>query len=129
MAQLYVGPGDDVFFVGRFISQQGQQRNTPTVRQGVISMLPHEKVPSWEGTPVDSFLVEARSLSGYSGSPVFLNRQPGSPYLMEWDEDTRSPAIPAGRARQAGSPRVSLGSTGVIIATSSRSCDPTRKRR
>lgn len=91
MADLHVGPGDDVFFVGRFMSQQGRQGNTPTVRQGIISMLPREKVPSWDGTLIDSFLVEARSLSGYSGSPVFLNRQPGSPYHMEWDEDAPDP--------------------------------------
>ncbi|MFF0267894.1 trypsin-like peptidase domain-containing protein [Kribbella sp. NPDC004536] len=91
LATLNVGPGDDVFFVGRYINHEGRQENSPTVRLGIISMLPSEKILHPRGTLVDSFLVEARSLSGYSGSPVFLNRQPGSPYRMEWDEDAPEP--------------------------------------
>ncbi len=67
-----IGPGDDTFFVGRFITHEGRQRNLPTVRFGNISMLPWEKVRNRMGLDQESFLVESRSLPGYSGSPVFV---------------------------------------------------------
>jgi hypothetical protein len=76
LSEYDVGPGDDVFFVDRYVNHEGQQRNLPTVRLGIISMLPYEKVEHSRGTLVDSFLVEARSLGGYSGSPVFLFIRP-----------------------------------------------------
>ncbi len=69
------GPGDDVFFLGRFITHEGRQRNLPTARFGNIAQLPHEPVRQPQrGINQESFLVEARSLSGYSGSPVFVYR-------------------------------------------------------
>lgn len=79
-----IGPGDDVFFIGRFINHEGQQKNLPTVRWGNISMLPYEPVEHPRGTLVDSFLIEARSLSGYSGSPVFVYI--GGPRHFRWHE-------------------------------------------
>src|SRR6266568_6442901 len=35
-----IGPGDETFFVGRFITHEGTQKNTPTARFGNISMMP-----------------------------------------------------------------------------------------
>jgi hypothetical protein len=98
IAQFDIGPGDDVFFVGRYVNHQGRQQNSPTVRLGIISMLPREKILHPRGTLVDSFLVEVRSLSGYSGSPVFLYRQPGSPRNWEW---TGARQIPSNLCRSA----------------------------
>ena len=68
-----VYPGDETMFFGRFISHEGQQRNTPVVRFGNISMLPDEAAPIRLGD-IDqvAFLVESRSLSGFSGSPAFV---------------------------------------------------------
>jgi hypothetical protein len=66
-----VGIGDDTFMVGRFINHEGKQRNTPSVRFGNIAMMP-EPITSPYGLDQESFLVEARSLPGYSGSAVFL---------------------------------------------------------
>lgn len=67
-----IGPGDEVFVVGRFIDHQGLQCNTPSVRFGNISMMPGEPViRSDDGSKQDSFLVDLRSMSGYSGSPAF----------------------------------------------------------
>lgn len=68
---LEIGPGDDVFIVGRFVNHEGKQRNTPSVRFGCISQMPSEPIVI-DGFPQESFLVEARSISGYSGSPVFV---------------------------------------------------------
>jgi hypothetical protein len=67
-----VGIGDDAFMVGRFINHEGRQQNAPTVRFGSIAMMPNEKITSPYGIDQESFLVEVRSLPGYSGSPVFL---------------------------------------------------------
>jgi hypothetical protein len=69
---LEIGPGDDTFMVGRFIGQDGRENNTPTVRFGNISMMPAEE---------RAFMVEQRSLPGYSGSPVFVWINPGLPRL------------------------------------------------
>jgi hypothetical protein len=70
-----IGPGDDVFVVGRFINAQGKLRNIPSVRFGNIAQMPIEPIEQDRGFgkfQQESFLVEARSISGYSGSPVFL---------------------------------------------------------
>lgn len=68
-----VGPGDDVFFLGRFRFQEGRRRNLPTARFGNIARMPlDEGVIHPRGIEQESFIVEARSLSGFSGSPVFL---------------------------------------------------------
>lgn len=67
-----IGPGDDTFFVGRFTTHEGTQRNLPTARFGNISMMPWENVRNRLGFDQESFLVESRSLPGYSGSPVFV---------------------------------------------------------
>jgi hypothetical protein len=57
--------------IGRFINHEGKQRNLPTVRFGNIAMMPLEKVLMSDGLLQEAFLVEMRSLPGYSGSPVF----------------------------------------------------------
>jgi Trypsin-like peptidase domain len=69
----YIGIGDEVFIAGRFVNQAGKQKNTPSVRFGHISMLPQEPVDNpFSGKPQESFLVDAKTRSGYSGSPVFV---------------------------------------------------------
>lgn len=73
-----VGPGDEVFIVGRFVNHEGKQRNLPSVRFGNLSMLPYEPVRTERGLLQEVFLVECRSLPGYSGSPVFLHAFPFS---------------------------------------------------
>jgi hypothetical protein len=88
-----IGAGDDMFMVGRFISHSGKQRNTPSLRFGSIAMLPFEKVRLEGGYMQEAFLVETRSISGYSGSPVFVYKpametttippSPQSPYSGE----------------------------------------------
>jgi hypothetical protein len=66
-----VGPGTDTVTVGRFITHDGKQRNLPSLRFGNIAMMPLEPVAHPDGYLQESFLIESRSLSGYSGSPVF----------------------------------------------------------
>lgn len=65
--------GREVVMVGRFIGHDGKETNIPALRFGNVSALPVEPIrhPTF-GTKQESFLVEMRSLSGYSGSPVFI---------------------------------------------------------
>ena len=68
------GPGDEAFFIGRYVDLDGRTYNVPTMRSGIVSAYPAEPIiQSQRGDhPQESILVEARSLSGFSGSPVFV---------------------------------------------------------
>lgn len=65
------GLGDEIFIIGLFAHLSGQQRNQPIVRTGTIAMMPDEPIPTEQG-PMEAFLIEARSIGGMSGSPVFV---------------------------------------------------------
>ncbi|MGH7240374.1 MAG: trypsin-like peptidase domain-containing protein [Candidatus Saccharimonadales bacterium] len=68
-----IGYGDEVFLVGRLITHSGHQRNAVVIRFGNISLMadPNELIEC-ENHKQEGFLVECRSLSGSSGSPVFV---------------------------------------------------------
>ncbi len=66
-----IGIGDDTIMVGRFISHDGKQQNTPSVRFGNIAMMVGDPIEC-EGRQQESFLVEMRSLPGASGSAVHI---------------------------------------------------------
>jgi hypothetical protein len=72
MSTWRFGPGDDTFIIGRYVNLDGQDENRPTVRFGAVSALPQLIYQSERGFHQESFLVESRSLAGYSGSPVFV---------------------------------------------------------
>ena len=68
-----IGYGDEVFLVGRLVVHSGQQKNAIVVRFGNISLMADQEEPiSHPEGPREGFLVECRSLSGFSGSPVFV---------------------------------------------------------
>jgi hypothetical protein len=69
---LDVSVGDEVFMSGLFSQHFGRERNIPIVRVGNIAAMMEEPVATQLG-PIDAFLIEARSIGGLSGSPVFLN--------------------------------------------------------
>jgi hypothetical protein len=69
--------GEDTFSVVRVVGYDGKERNVPTVRFG--SLCSAETVLIDQEYAMirrrqESFLVEARSLAGYSGAPVFAYR-------------------------------------------------------
>ena len=68
-----VSLGDEVFVVGLFAHHYGEQRNIPIVRVGNLAARDEEKLNSREFGKMDAYLIEARSIGGLSGSPVFLN--------------------------------------------------------
>lgn len=72
IAKEQIGLGTEVFLVGLFAHHSGQRKNIPIVRVGNISAMPEELVETKMGK-IDAYLVEARSIGGLSGSPVFAN--------------------------------------------------------
>lgn len=76
---MRVGAGDEAFMVGRFMGRENELRNTPVVRFGHLAAAQTELVDqtasgagSQDHHLQESFLVEVHSISGFSGSPVFV---------------------------------------------------------
>ena len=69
-----IGYGDDTFLIGRLVVHSGRTRNQPVVRFGNISLMPNadEPIKQKDRPPQEAFLVECRSISGFSGSSVFV---------------------------------------------------------
>lgn len=65
-----IGVGDEVFVAGLFTPAPGREMVAPIIRHGNIAMLPKEQIQTELGF-TDVYLIEARSLGGFSGSPVF----------------------------------------------------------
>lgn len=78
IAAKEVGPGDDVFMVGRFLDADGKQVNKPAVRFGHISMMPIPTKNTNNGATTLSYIIDLHSRDGFSGSPVFVYRRPGN---------------------------------------------------
>jgi hypothetical protein len=68
-----VGVGDPVIFAGYFRSFSGETRMEPIVRQGVIAMLPEEKLDTTLHKKGHLYLADLHAFHGNSGSPVFAN--------------------------------------------------------
>ncbi|HYG09059.1 MAG TPA: trypsin-like peptidase domain-containing protein [Pyrinomonadaceae bacterium] len=68
-----IGIGDEVFLVGLFANHHGTKKNIPLVRVGNIAAKPEEPVEVRTFGLMDAYLIEARSLGGISGSPVFVH--------------------------------------------------------
>jgi len=78
-----IGIGDEVFMVGRLIGHAGTKKNLPIARFGSVSSLPLEDLKNFCGKYRPHFLVEVRSVSGFSGSPVFVYDAPVPPSLVD----------------------------------------------
>jgi hypothetical protein len=95
LEQNWVGPGDEVFFIGLFAALAKEERGRPIVRFGNISLRSGEPVPITNAdcsvSRVVAWLVEARSWGGQSGSPAFVwlqpMRYPGQFVVPAWSGD------------------------------------------
>ena len=72
-----IGTGDEVFITGLFSLAKGSRRNMPIVRMGNIAMIPEDRIPVKRFGDIDAYLIEARSIGGVSGSPVFVRETVG----------------------------------------------------
>jgi hypothetical protein len=68
-----IGPGEDVFMIGRFVDHEGIDADMPTVRFGNISAMP-APIEQPNGTKGSCYTIDMHSRSGYSGAPVFAFR-------------------------------------------------------
>jgi len=68
-----IGVNDPVSFAGYFASFPGSIRMEPIVREGVIAMLPEEKLDTTLHKQGRLFLADIHAFHGNSGSPVFVN--------------------------------------------------------
>ncbi len=66
--------GMETATVGLFAYHAGASRHTPIVRIGNIAARPSDRVRTARG-PAEAFLIEARSVGGLSGSPVFVREE------------------------------------------------------
>ena len=75
-----IGIGDDLIFPGLFVRRPGKLNNIPILRMGTIASMSQESVYRQEFGWMPVYLVEARSIGGHSGSPVYVrlagNRTP-----------------------------------------------------
>ena len=81
LARRPIGIGDLTYTIGLFKLLHGKRQNLPVLHFGVISLMPQdfETIPikNWRDNgpdilQVQGYLVEAQSLRGLSGSPVFV---------------------------------------------------------
>lgn len=75
-----IGPGDQIFMIGRFTGIDERERTEATVRAGTLSMAAtmHVENREWGNVRQESFFAEVNSKAGYSGSPVYLEIPPPS---------------------------------------------------
>ena len=74
--EMPFGVGDEIAIVGLFRSHYGMNKNVPIVRIGNIAAMAEEPVSTKEYGFLEAYLVEARSIGGLSGSPVFVSMPP-----------------------------------------------------
>jgi len=95
LGELYaangVGIGDEVFMVGLFRNHLGKDRNEPIVRVGNIAAIPVDPIRTMAYGDMQTVLVEARSIGGLSGSPVFIHLG-----FTRWSEGTLKQWVPEG---------------------------------
>jgi hypothetical protein len=85
-----VGPGTVVSMIGLFRSHYGAERNTPVVRIGNIAAMPEEPVRTHYFGYIKAYLIEAMSIAGLSGSPVFAHANTAN-VLLERMETKKMP--------------------------------------
>lgn len=70
--EMDVNIGNEIFMVGLFSLHYGKSNNIPIVRVGNISAMLDEPIKTKEFGDMEAYLIDLRSLGGFSGSPVFI---------------------------------------------------------
>jgi hypothetical protein len=107
IAEKQIGSGDEVFITGLFTKLTQTTKNLPIVRMGNIALIPGEKIPFGDSGLIDAYLIEARSIGGLSGSPVFVRETINIPVV----DTPGSPNWKPGRHLHGGGAFHFLGST------------------
>jgi hypothetical protein len=93
------GPGEEVVMLGRFLGYDGADENKPSARFGHLAMAATVPINHPWGFTQSSFLIECRSVSGFSGSPIFI-------YRVQTTVAAGLVAIGSDRAGKAALPRL-----------------------
>jgi hypothetical protein len=76
--------GDDCLMVSRYVNHEGEQFDRPVVRFGNLSMFPELVWQKERRFDQESFLVDMRSVPGFSGSVVLVYfTEPGTVSMLE----------------------------------------------
>ena len=77
--------GEDAFMIGLFEPHDGGDKNIPKGRFGNISMIANPAAPVRQenGFERESHIIDMRSRAGFSGSPVFVYRTPGTNFASD----------------------------------------------
>ncbi len=78
IAEQQLGIGDEVFSAGRFLDIESPTGNRPVLRAGQIAAIPPVSVVVTSTRSQESYLVEMRSRTGFSGSAVYAFIDPSS---------------------------------------------------
>jgi hypothetical protein len=74
LGEFGVGIGDEISLIGLFTQRSGKKLNIPIMRTGIIAAMPDEPLCDPKtGSEFHAYLIEARSIGGLSGSPVFVH--------------------------------------------------------
>jgi len=68
-----IAAGDQVLFGGYFYQYPGAKKIQPIVREGILAMMPDEKVSTTLHKPGEVYLADIHAFHGNSGSPLFVN--------------------------------------------------------
>ena len=93
-AEAPFSPGDDVFMIGRFVDHDGKTVNRPAIRFGNISVDPAPVPETANGASIPYYCLDMHSRTGFSGSPVFAYRTPGTDLAQAYTRSlTMNPPI------------------------------------
>ncbi|MFZ0773669.1 MAG: hypothetical protein WCA49_13190 [Candidatus Sulfotelmatobacter sp.] len=73
LAAHSVAEGERILFAGFFYQFPGVAKVQPIVREGILAMMPDEKLPTTTGKPGSVYLGDVHVFGGNSGAPVFCN--------------------------------------------------------
>ena len=73
IASRGVEEGTKIMFAGFFYQFAGQKKMLPIVREGIIAMMPDEKLENTTGRLGNAYLGDVHIFGGNSGSPVFVD--------------------------------------------------------
>src|SRR5205814_1548496 len=79
LSEYGVGPGDECMMIGRYINHAGEQFDRSAIRFGNIAMLPEPIRQQERSFEQESFLVDMRSVAGFSGSVVWAYYESSGP--------------------------------------------------
>ena len=90
LARKGIGIGDETYSISLFGFKQQVISKTPIARIGNIAMLPLMKAPTEFGD-TEVYVIEARSLSGFSGAPVFVRQTVNLPSQKDAEGEEFNP--------------------------------------